>query len=96
MLNRVLRWTEQSAEYEADPRQVERLLEEIELDGDGVKGVATPGQQPRQHQVADENELPEEQHTRFRGFAARELLGSRPHRHRILGKVGGLWPCPQT
>ena len=49
----------------------ERLLEEIELDGGGVKGVVTPGQQPQQYQIADEKELPEEQHTRFRGLAAR-------------------------
>ena len=43
LLNRVIRWTETGIEYEADPRQVERLLEEIELEGDGVKGVVTPG-----------------------------------------------------
>ena len=71
VLNRVIRWTEHGFEYEADPRQFKPLLEEVELDGDGVKGEVTPGQQPQQHQVADEKELPEEQHTRFRGLAAR-------------------------
>ena len=54
VLNRVIRWTEQGVEYEANPRQVERLLDGIELSGEGVKGVATPGQQLHQHQVADE------------------------------------------
>ena len=28
ILNRIIRWTEAGVEYEADPRQVERLLEE--------------------------------------------------------------------
>ncbi len=51
-LNRVIRWTGAGIEYEADPRQVARLLEEIELDAPGVKGVATPGQQPKQHDIA--------------------------------------------
>ena len=47
VLNRVIRWTESGVEYEADPRQVERLLEEMNLDSEGVKGVVTPGQQPQ-------------------------------------------------
>ena len=51
VLNRVIRWTEQVVECEADPRQVELLLEEIQLDGEGVKGVIPPGQQPQQHQA---------------------------------------------
>ena len=42
--NRVIRWTEQGVEYKADPCQVERLLDEIELSGEGVKGVVTPRQ----------------------------------------------------
>ena len=71
VLNRVIRWTEQGVEYEADPRQVERLFENIGLDGDGVKGVVMPGQQPQQQLVPDEKELPGEQHTMFQGFAAR-------------------------
>ena len=71
VLNRVIRWTETGIECEADPRQVERLLEEIELESDGVKGLATPSVQPKQHQIQDEQPLPEDQHTRFRGLAAR-------------------------
>ena len=37
VLNRVVRWTAAGLEYEADPRQVERLIEELDLDGEGVK-----------------------------------------------------------
>ena len=44
ILNRVIRWTPSGVEYEANPRQGERLLESLALDGDGCKGVATPGQ----------------------------------------------------
>ena len=33
VLNRVVRWTEAGLEYEADPRQVEKLLTEVELAG---------------------------------------------------------------
>ena len=34
-LNRAIRWTESGFQYEADPRQAERLLEGLGLDGDG-------------------------------------------------------------
>ena len=36
ILNRVIRWTDHGVEYEADPRQGERLLEGLGLD-DGCK-----------------------------------------------------------
>ena len=39
VLNRVLRWTEAGLEYEADPRQCERLLEGLGLDS-GCSGAA--------------------------------------------------------
>ena len=45
VLNRAIRWTEQGLEYEADPRQGERLLEGIGLAGE-CKSVATPGLNP--------------------------------------------------
>jgi len=32
-LNRVIRWCESHIEYEADPRQAERLIAECDLDG---------------------------------------------------------------
>ena len=36
-LNRAKRWTEQGVEYTADPRQVEKLLETLELQSEGAK-----------------------------------------------------------
>ena len=44
VLNRVVRWTEQGLEYEADPRQVEKLLEALDLED--AKKIATPGVKP--------------------------------------------------
>ena len=49
VLNRIIRWTAKGIEYEADPRQVEKLLVEIELEG--ANGAATPGQKILAHQV---------------------------------------------
>ena len=43
VLNRVVRWIRDGLEYEADPRQGEKLLRDFQLDGDGVKEAETPG-----------------------------------------------------
>ena len=43
MLNRILRWCDDGIEYEADPRQGERLLESLGLDAPNVNTAATPG-----------------------------------------------------
>ena len=70
VLNRVLRWTEKGLEYEADPRQGEKLLEELELD-DKCNTAATPGLKPLLEQLEKDCPLPVGAHTEFRGFAAR-------------------------
>ena len=49
MLNRIVRWTSRGIECEADPRQVEELLREIELEG--ANGAITPGVKVLSHQV---------------------------------------------
>ena len=45
-----------------------------------MKGVVTPGVKPNTHQLAEERELPEREHTRFRALAARAnyLAAARP------------------
>ena len=80
VLNRIIRWKDHGLEYEADPRQVERLLEELELDGEGIKGVVTPGTKVGTAQVQNEKELEADCHTFFRGVAARAnfLSADRP------------------
>ena len=75
--NRVIRWTGTGLKYEADPRQAERFREEIEVDGDGVEGIATASTKLVQHQVADEVELPDDEH-RGLGAPANDLAADRP------------------
>ena len=70
MLNRVLRYTPQGFEYEADPRQAEKLLEGLRLD-DGCNSVAQPGSKPLLEQLEKDSPLAADSHTEFRGLAAR-------------------------
>ena len=79
-LNGVILWTETGMECETDSRQVEKLITELELDRDKVKGVVTPGVKVQSHQALSETELPESEHTRFRGLLARAnfLAADRP------------------
>ena len=41
ILNQLVRWTEQGLEYEGDPRQSERLVLDLKLEG--TKRVGLPG-----------------------------------------------------
>ena len=70
VLNRVVRWTEQGLEYEADPRQVEKLVEAMGLD-DNCKSCVTPGLKPTKEQVDTEKELEIHEQTPYRGNGAR-------------------------
>ena len=70
ILNRVIRWTERGVEYEADPRQAERLLEGLGLDGN-CKSTATPGLKPVIDVLKEDSLLSTAAHTTFRALAAR-------------------------
>ena len=71
-LNRVIRWTaDKGIEYEADPRQVERLIAECGLEGEHVKRAATPSVKPSFQDLEADVELKALLHTAFRGAAAR-------------------------
>ena len=76
----MIRWCDGRIEYEADPRQAEKLIEELEMAGDGVKAVATPGVKCMQSMVDQDKPLGEDMHTYFRGIAARAnyLAADRP------------------
>ena len=67
-------------EYEADPNQVEKLISELQLEGETFKGVVAPDVKVLSHQVQSEAALHESEHTRFRGLAARAnfLAADRP------------------
>ncbi len=68
ILNRVIRWTDRGIEYEADPRQAEKLVSECGMAG--TNSVATPGVRVRFDQLEKDADLPENLHTAFRGSAA--------------------------
>ena len=80
VLNRVLRYTQDGFEMEADPCQVEKLLEATSLDGPGVKSVATPGLKQLVEQIAADAPLAQGGWTGFRALAARAnyLASDRP------------------
>ncbi len=69
VLNRVIRWTTDGLEMEADPRQTEKLLAECGLTG--ANSVATPGQRLTFSEVEQDTPLSAKIHTAFRGSAAR-------------------------
>jgi len=69
VLNRVIRWTTDGLEWEADPRQSEKLVAECGLGG--AKSVATPGVRLPVSEALEEKPLEKKLHTPFRGAAAR-------------------------
>ena len=70
VLNRILRYTEAGYEYEADPRQAEKLLESLHLD-DGCNSAATLGLTALVEQLEEDKPMPAAgEHTEFR---SREL-----------------------
>ncbi len=68
-LNRIVRWQGDRIEYEADPRQIERLISECGLEG--AKAMSTPGVRHSLKEIEADEDLPANLHTAFRGAAAR-------------------------
>ena len=69
ILSRVVHWTEEGIEYEADQRHAEVIVNGLEL-GRGVKSVSTPGCK-RDITAEDEISLPREKATVYRALVAR-------------------------
>ncbi len=69
VLNRVVRWTEEGLEYEADPRQAEGLIHGCGMGGSN--SVSTPGLKETAAQVAEDTPLEHRLHTPYRSSAAR-------------------------
>ena len=74
VLNRVLRWVDGGVEYEADPRQGERLLEGLGLDVDNCKSMATPGQKLEIDKLKEDKPLSQDEHTTFRVRHLKNLM----------------------
>ena len=64
-----MRWTEEGLEYEADPRQVEHLVQDLQLEG--AKTLGTPGCKATAEQLTEDKPVPAAQETPFRAVAAR-------------------------
>ena len=62
VLTRVVRWTNDGIEYEADPRQVEMIMESLGYD-DSTNPVVTPGLKPLREQLEGDKPLPQGEHT---------------------------------
>ena len=71
VFNRVVRWTAAGLEYEADPRQAEKLLRDLKLDGEGVKSASTPGVKLTKEQVDADKALEASKTSPYRAVAAR-------------------------
>jgi len=69
VLNRIVRWTGNGLELEADPRQAEKLIEECGLAGGN--SVCTPSLRETPAQITDDKPLSPELKTAFRASAAR-------------------------
>ncbi len=69
VLNRVIRWTSEGLEYEADPRQAEKLIAECGLTGSNT--MATPGVRVSFAELEKDKPLEPRLNTAFRGSAAR-------------------------
>ena len=71
VLNRIVRWTAEGLEYEADPRQVEKLVRDLKLDGEGVKGAVSPGVKATREQLDADAALDAGKISPYRAVAAR-------------------------
>ena len=69
MLNRIGRWTSAGLEDEADPRQSEKLVQELGLEG--CRSVATPVVKISAEHVHSDEKLEASKVTYFRALAAR-------------------------
>ncbi len=85
-LNRIIRWCNDRVEYEADPRQLERLVAECGLEG--AKPVATPGVKATFKELEEDVPLPQELHTPFRGAAARG-------NYLAADRIDGMFACKE-
>ena len=69
ILNRIVRWTAEGLEYEADPRQAEKLITSLGLDGAASR--TTPGVKVTREAAEGDVLLPAHKLTPFRAVSAR-------------------------
>eukprot|EP00969_Alexandrium_andersonii_P341930 15114427-Alexandrium_andersonii.AAC.1 len=70
VLSRIVTWTGEGIWYEADQRHAELIVKGLGVEEDS-KGVVTPGVGTTQEEEGDDEELDQEEATRYRALAAR-------------------------
>ena len=70
ILGRLVRWTEDGVEFEADPRHRKALMDHFGFE-EGVKGAAVNGDKERKEEEGDEDDMEREEAKTFRGLVAR-------------------------
>ena len=71
ILGRHVRWTEEGIEYEADPKHRKLIMEHFGFDDESSPLVFNREKECRKEEAWEEQELPAEEATVFRGIAAR-------------------------
>jgi hypothetical protein len=71
VLNRIVRWTDAGLEYEADPRQTEKLLRDLKLGEADTKALGTPGVKSTKEQFDADQPLAPDKSSPFRAVSAR-------------------------
>ena len=96
VLNRVVRWTAEGLEYEADPRQAEHLVQDLQLEG--AKALGTPGCKATPEQLLGDEPVEKSQETPFRAVAARGnyLAADRPECQYAAKEVCRWMSAPTT
>ena len=69
LLNRVITWTDEGVELEADPRQAERLVKQLGVEG--AKTLSTPGVKVAIQEIIGDKSLAPRRNTIFRAAGAR-------------------------
>ena len=70
ILRRVVRWTADGVEFEADPKHRKVLMNHFEFE-EGVEGATMNGDKDRKEEEGDEEDMEREEAKTFRGLAAR-------------------------
>ena len=92
VLNRIIRWSDESIAYEADPRQADKLIAELgwsTTEGTtGWKSVSTPCVKPTRQRIMEDRLLLFEKVKHFRGLAGRaKRLARSPDFHHAAKEI---------
>ena len=96
ILNRIVRWTKEGYEVEADPRHAELVIQQLNLEG--TRSLSSPGVDGADEDGEDDVALVGENATKYRGIAARinYLSFDRPDVQFATKEVCRDMSCPST